>query len=120
MADTSAMLAVFDRRDQCHQMAATHLRAVESVIIPAGIMGELAYMVESRVGGSSLDTLLLDVEGDLSLLDCGERDIPRVRYLNRRYANLPLGYADATVIACAERPRASVFTFDRRHFTVAP
>ncbi len=36
----------------------------------------------------------------------------------RRYEDFPLGYADATIIACAERLGAAVFTFDRRHFTV--
>ena len=81
-------------------------------------MSKLAYMVESRVGVSAFDAVLRDVERGRYVLDCGERDIPRIRELIRRYANLPLGYADATVIACAERLGAPVFTFDRRHFDV--
>jgi predicted nucleic acid-binding protein len=35
-----------------------------------------------------------------------------------RYADLPLGFADAAVIACAERAKAEVLTFDRRDFEV--
>jgi len=34
------------------------------------------------------------------------------------YADLPLGFADATVIACAERSGRKVLTLDRRHFGV--
>jgi hypothetical protein len=34
-------------------------------------------------------------------LDCREGALPRVRFLATRYQDLPLGYADAAVIACA-------------------
>ena len=75
-------------------------------------------MVESRVGVSALDAVLGDLEEGLYLLDCGDEDIPRIRELIRRYTNLALGYTAASVIACAERLRSPVFTFDRRHFDV--
>ncbi len=42
----------------------------------------------------------------------------RVRELVRRYADLPLGFADAAVTACAERHRGRVLTTDYRHFPV--
>jgi uncharacterized protein len=51
-------------------------------------------------------------------LDCGEQDVPRIRTLVRRYADLPLGFADAAVIACAERYGGRVLTLDLRHFGV--
>jgi predicted nucleic acid-binding protein len=35
-----------------------------------------------------------------------------------RYADLPLGFADASVIACAERHGGRVLTLDLRHFGV--
>ena len=52
------------------------------------------------------------------MLDNGDRDIPRVRALVQRYADMPLGYADAAVIACAERNSGRVLTLDLRHFGV--
>ncbi len=51
-------------------------------------------------------------------LDCGEQDIPRIRELVRRHADFPLGFADAAVIACAERNGGRVLTLDMRHFGV--
>ena len=46
-------------------------------------------------------------------------DWVRVRDLVGRYANLPLGGTDASMIALAERfGVAQVATLDRRHFTV--
>jgi predicted nucleic acid-binding protein len=45
-------------------------------------------------------------------------DASGLRELVVRYADLPLGFADASVVACAERRRAAVLTLDRRHFDV--
>jgi len=47
-----------------------------------------------------------------------EADTPRVRELIARYADLSLGHADAKVIACAERNRGLLLTFDLRDFGV--
>jgi uncharacterized protein len=41
---------------------------------------------------------------------------PRIRRLVSRYANLPLGAADASVVVCGERTGASVVTLDQRDF----
>jgi hypothetical protein len=47
-------------------------------------------------------------------LDCGETDLPRIRELVGRYADLPLGTADASVVACAERNGGRILTLDVR------
>jgi uncharacterized protein len=86
-------------------------------VIPAGIMSEISYFIESRLGQPSLAKFLADIEDGSYTLDCGERDIPRVRELVLRYHDLPLGYADASVIACAERHGGTVLTLDHRHFS---
>jgi uncharacterized protein len=48
-----------------------------------------------------------------TLLDHGDLDLPRITTLMTRYAALPLGFADAAVVACAERNGGIVLTFDR-------
>lgn len=52
------------------------------------------------------------------MVDCGEVDFPRIGQLIKRYADLKLGFADASVIACAERSGGRVLTADRRDFGV--
>jgi len=44
--------------------------------------------------------------------------VPRIRELMTRYVDLHLGFADAAVVACAERNGGAVLTFDRRDFDV--
>lgn len=50
-----------------------------------------------------VDSLLEDLDTGAFAFDCGDRDLPRIRELVSRYADLPLGVADAAVVACAER-----------------
>jgi predicted nucleic acid-binding protein len=59
---------------------------------------------------------LADIERGAFTLDCGEGDLARIRELVVRYQDFPLGYADAAVVACAERHGGRVATLDLRHF----
>ena len=88
------------------------------LVVPAGILGEVTYMLDGRAGTRVVDAFLASLQDGSMLLDCGERDLPRVRELIARYADLPLGFADAAVVACAERHGGRVLTYDRRHFPV--
>jgi hypothetical protein len=82
------------------------------------VLCEVGYLAETRAGPRAVEALLEDLDVGFFDLDCGERDIARVRYLIKRYADLPLGSADAFVAACAERNGGLVVTFDRRDFDV--
>lgn len=117
--DTSAIYALLSRTDSHHKIVINVLASEPGPrVIPVFILAEVAYMVESRHGHSALDRFLADVERAHYLLDCGEQDVPRVRELTLRYSELPLGFADAAVIACAERRGGKVLTYDQRHFPV--
>jgi len=117
--DTSAFVAALNRDDPNHDRAITVLKADRGpLLLPTGILAEVAYFVERGFGAKALIAWLDDVEAGVYRLDCGDDDIPRVRTLVARYADMPLGLADAVVIACAERNGGRVLTFDLRHFGV--
>jgi predicted nucleic acid-binding protein len=86
------------------------------LIVPVGILAEAGYMIERELGAAVLRQFLaFAVDGSLTL-DCGESDMERVIALLERYEDLRLGFADACVIACAERNGGRVLTFDERDF----
>ena len=117
--DTSGIGAIFDRRDARHTSAVQALRDDRGpYVIPAQIMAEIAWFIETRFGQRVLGEFLDDVETGQYRLDCGEDDIGRVRDLVLKYSDMPLGFADAAVIACAERHGGKVLTLDHRHFGV--
>lgn len=116
--DTSGSFALLDARDPDHALTAAALRADPGpYLVPAGILAEIAHLIEARLGGHVLDLWLGDLASGAFLIDCGDGDLPRIRELVTRYADLPLGFADASVIACAERSGGRVLTLDR-DFTV--
>lgn len=117
--DTSALYAILLRRDPEHQrMLAARDDDPGPYFVPAGILAEIGYMLQRRPQLTALNTLLLDLERGGYTLHCGEDDLPRIRELVNRYADLPLGFADAAVVACAERYRGRVLTSDRRDFDI--
>ncbi len=116
--DTSGLFSLLNRRDSDHQRAKEALLDAGSpYLVPSGILAEIGYLLEQRMPGT-LDPFLGDLESGAFALDCGEEDLPRIRALVSRYDDLPLGFADAAVIACAERSGGLVLTFDLRDFGV--
>ena len=99
------MTAVLDAEDQ-------------PPLIPATVLCEIGYLAELRFGNPVLDRVLAEFEAGGLQLDCGDRDIARVRQLIARYDDLPLRSADAFVAACAERNGGRLLTLDRRDFDV--
>jgi predicted nucleic acid-binding protein len=117
--DTSALLALLNRRDPDHERIKQVVDEERGpYLVPAGILAEITYMVERRLGARALDLLLADLESGALTFECGESDLARIRALVSRYADLPLGYADAAVVACAERSGGRVLTLDTRDFGV--
>ncbi|MGI8824200.1 MAG: type II toxin-antitoxin system VapC family toxin [Chloroflexota bacterium] len=117
--DTSALYAIINQGDPDHDRVRQARDAERGpYLVPAGILAEVTYMVESTLPLPALEGLLTDLETGAYALDCGERDFSRIRYLVKRYADLPLGFADGAVVACAERQGGRVATLDRRNFDV--
>jgi uncharacterized protein len=117
--DTSALYALLNRLDPAHASAVGVVDGDSGpYLVPAAILGEIAFLVEERLGIGVLDLFLADLESGAYELDCGGSDFARIRALVKRYADLSLGFADASVIACAERNGGRVLTFDLRDFAV--
>jgi len=117
--DTSGLFAALSADDPHHGEARAALDSDPGpYLIPAGILAEAGYMIETRLGSDILDAFLGDLVSGAFAFDCAEEDLPRIRELCARYGDLPLGLADGSVIACAERTSAGVLTFDRRDFAV--
>jgi hypothetical protein len=85
--DTSGLFTLLNARNPDHARVRAALERTRAHLLPAGILAEIADLVERRLG--------------VAVLDCGEDDFARVRELVRRYSDLPHGTADACVIACS-------------------
>jgi predicted nucleic acid-binding protein len=88
--------------------------------VPSPVLGEIGYLLQSRVGPQAEVTFLRSFGGDgFKVAELEDTDIARMAELVETYLDLPLGIVDAAVAAIAERlGLAEIATLDHRHFTV--
>jgi uncharacterized protein len=112
--DTSGIVALFVRKDQRYREAVRALEAARMpTFFPFGILAEVDEVLGRRLAPAASLAFLEALQTGETLLDHGDLDLPRITTLMTRYAALPLGFADAAVVACAERNGGIVLTFDR-------
>jgi predicted nucleic acid-binding protein len=121
LLDTGPLVAALNTKDKHHKASADLLRTHPGpLLVPGPVLTEVCWLLESTRGPEAeaafLDTV---AHGELDLVALTVFDIQRMAELIRRYADLPLGAADASVIAVAERLNITdIATLDHRHFTV--
>jgi uncharacterized protein len=121
LCDTGVLLAAGNIKDQAHQRCLRLLRQAEGpLLVPSPVLGEIGYLLQSRVGPHAEATFLKSFSHDgFHIAELEERDIRRMAELVETYLDLPLGMVDAAVIAIAERLRLTeIATLDHRHFAV--
>jgi uncharacterized protein len=115
--DTSAILALLDADDPDHERCVGALSDHRApFVVPAGILGEVGYLVEAKLGARALSDFVGELDRRAFAVDCGEEDFGEIARLLDRYDDLEPGFADASVIACAARRAAPVLTLDFRDF----
>jgi uncharacterized protein len=121
LADTGPLVAVANARDQhhasCRELLETH---PGPLAVPAPVVVEVCQLLAARKGTDAEAAFLASLgAAELDVVNLYPADYTRAGELVKRYADLPLGAVDATVIAVAERLGVTeVATLDRRHFTV--
>ncbi len=119
--DTGPVLAAANRKDDHHAKCVELLQGFPGpLLLPAPLITEIGYMLHSRAGSNAEAGFLRDVaDGLYELVQVSIGDAARAADLVEQYSDLPLGTADAIVIATAERFGAvNIATLDRRHFSV--
>jgi uncharacterized protein len=121
LCDTGVLLAAGNVKDQAHQTCLRLLRRAEGpLLVPSPVLGEIGYLLQSRVGPHAEATFLKSFSSDgFHIAELKEHDIRRMAELVETYTDVPLGMVDAAVIAIAERLRLTeIATLDHRHFAV--
>lgn len=88
--------------------------------MPTLVITEVTYLLGTRLGVEAEVRFLGDLaSGAFAIEPVHPSDWLRIAELVAIYQDLPLGTADASVVACAERLGITeVATVDFRHFTV--
>jgi len=119
LVDAGPLVALIDESDRHHEpcvIAAAAIHEPMLTVWPA--FGEAMYLL--RFSLQAQDGLWEYIETRvLRIADLDVEDCVRMRYLMRKYHDLPMALADAALVALAERVRINrIFTIDRRDFSV--
>ena len=119
LVDTGPLVAYLNRNDPDHVpcVALFDARADDLILSPY-VLTEACYLVAKYIGAEAEANLVEAVAAeDLHQAEITPADLHRIVELMHRYRGFPLGLADASVVALAERLGLDeVATLDRRHF----
>ncbi len=121
IADTSGLLALFNRREGAHgAVAAVVSREVEALVISPYVVAEVDYLAATRLGIRAELAILRELaSGAYELAAVSAGDMSRAADVVRRYQDQNVGLTDASLVVLAERyGTRTVLTLDRRHFGV--
>lgn len=121
IADTSALLALFNRRDRAHQVVAEFLLTNnEALIVSPFVIAELDYLVARRIGVQAQLAVLQELAGgayDLPALSAA--DLQECAAVINKYTDQNIGVKDASIAVLASRfDTTRILTLDHRHFGV--
>jgi predicted nucleic acid-binding protein len=114
LLDTGPLVAALDRRESHHRWATGMVEDLREPMWTCGaVLSETSFLLGghppalARLRGLVRDGLIRSAEEDAPLWN-------RAFALMERYANVPMSFADACLVALAEStPGAKVFTLDR-------
>jgi predicted nucleic acid-binding protein len=121
LIDTGPIVAAASKRDQNHAAALAALNTLrEPPLITPLIVMEVCYFLSTRASAAAEAAFLRSVAvGSFELVTLTPDDLERTAQFVERYADLPLGAADASIVAVAERLDVrQVLTLDRKHFSI--
>jgi uncharacterized protein len=118
LLDTGPLVALFDPVDQDHPTSRAALAGIrESMVTTVPVLTETSYLLRRQsVGFQRLRQFLASTAVVVDYLD--EKTLARVFVLMERYHDRPMSFADASLIAVAERLGTTrIFTLDLDDFS---
>ena len=123
IVDANVLVAAMNRRDRHHERMTALLdgRDDQFVVTPY-IVAEVTYLVQ-KFAGPAAETQFMEAvrNGDFHQEELTSQDLTRIVELMRQFEDLPLGAADASNVAVAERLKIrEIATIDHHFRAVRP
>lgn len=119
--DTGALVALLSRRDPAHDACCSVLGALPEATVfvsTEACLTEVLWLIPNeRRFRATLSKLLESL--DLETVPLDRCALDRIFDLQNRYEDLPMDFADATIVAACEKLDIKhVFTLDRKDFSI--
>ncbi|MDF1522777.1 MAG: PIN domain-containing protein [Trueperaceae bacterium] len=121
VADTSGLVALFNRSEPSHAAVVEAVRATRApLVVSPFVVAEVDRLVATRVGARAAVAVLRELAGGAYVLPALDEDDLRVAAdVMERYVDQAIGVADASLVVIADRyATRRLLTLDRRRFEV--
>ena len=118
LLDTGAFVALIDRSETRHSECLAVLESWEGPILTTeAVLTETFYLV-GPTWPSQKNCVEFFLRGAFVLIPSSQASLRQVAALMEKYQDLPMDFADATLVALAEESQIDqIFTLDRRGFS---
>lgn len=112
--DSGPLIALFDRDDDFHEPVCDFLRNyIGTLHSTLAVLTEVSHLLDFSVQ-AQLDFLSWVQAGGVTLHSIDSDDLSRICELTKKYSDLPMDFADATLVHIAEREKINkVISIDR-------
>jgi len=121
IADTGFFIALGNSRDSYHSLAIQIINTLnEPLLTTYPVITETSYLLARDGGLATQFSFLSEVSnGTFLVFDFQRSHIYRMVELMKRYDNLPMDFADASLVVLAEHlGHGRILTSDRRDFSI--
>jgi predicted nucleic acid-binding protein len=119
LLDTGAFVSILDRTQSKHVECKKFFEHWDGIIVTTeAVLTETSHLLKNIPNGvaTCIDFVL---RGGAILVPATQGALRRINELVRKYGDLPMDYADATLVALAEELSTNmVFTLDRTDFEI--
>ncbi len=119
MMDTGPWVALIDRSEERHEECVEWLKDFKGNILSSeAVLTEILYLLNfsSRAQSAAIDFVLKEA---IILVPSSLESLRRVKRLMEKYKDVPMDYADATLVSIAEDLSIThVVTFDVKDFNI--
>jgi len=117
--DTGPWVALIDRSETRHAESVQWLKNFSGWLYSTeAVLTEVLYLLNFSISAqcAALDFVL---ESVVEIVPANTKSLQKTKNLMKKYADLPMDYADATIVCLATETRIqNVITFDRKDFAI--
>lgn len=117
--DTGPWVALIDRSESCHHATVDWLKGFTGKLYSTeAVITEVLYLLNFSIQAQSA-AMEFVTQSVVELVPSSVSSVSKSQKLMQKYADLPMDYADATIVALAEETRIhDVVTLDKKDFSV--
>ena len=119
LLDTGPLVALLCRDDQDHEACADFYAPFRGILLTTEpVLTEAVFLLDRLAGGAS-SCLEFFIRGGAVLVPLTQQSLIRCNALMAKYADVPMDFADASLVALAQETRIkNIFTLDHRGFEI--